>query len=431
MQGVSQALWTLSYILVAALAGVVARRILGFDVTLAVMIAALLALFFIQIHALVLRRRERRDTDHRMMALYEDYQSALGDIESLRAELSRLQSEGGGRTSSDLVGEIRVLQTLLSQVVAKSGGAPGGLKARLRGDATGGGADQAGAGRDDQDSEAGRERNELLTVIHSALEENRVDLYLQPIVRLPSRKVSFYEAFSRVRDGSGAIIFPRDYLPLASESGLIGTLDNILLFRCIQVIRRLGPRRPNVRFFCNIASGSLEDQDFFPQFIDFMINNLELADRLVFEFAQADVRRHSREVERSLASLGRRGFHFSMDHVTDLNFDPAALAARHFSFVKISADLLNSDRGGIVAADLKAALARHQIDLIVEKIEGEPTVIDILDYGVEYGQGYLFGEPRPSRDDGADEQGAEIRPDAKGDVRGDFRGDFRGDLRGA
>src|SRR5690606_6668332 len=121
--------------------------------------------------------------------------------------------------------------------------------------------------------------------------------------------------------------------------------------------------------------GSLEDQDFFPQFIDFMINNLELADRLVFEFSQADVRRHSRDIERNLASLGRRGFHFSMDHVTDLDFDAAQLAARHFSFVKLSADLLAANGN---AAELRDNLARYQIDLIVEKIESEPTVIDVL-----------------------------------------------------
>ncbi|MDA5193935.1 EAL domain-containing protein [Govanella unica] len=375
----------MSYILVAAFVGVVARRILGLDLLLAVMIAAVVALFFLQVHALILRRRERRDADHRMMALYEDYQSALGAIKDLRADLGQLQDGGGARQpDSELVSELRVLQTLLAQVAAR--------------ESTG-----TASFADERPQRDGKtlpgSQSELLTVIHSALEENRVDLYLQPIVRLPSRKVAFYEAFSRVRDGSGAIIFPNDYLPLAEESGLIGTLDNILLFRCIQVIRRLGPRRPNVRFFCNIASGSLEDQDFFPQFIDFMINNLELADRLVFEFSQADVRRHSREVERSLASLGRRGFHFSMDHVTDINFDAAGLAARHFSFVKVSADLLMSGRSGIAAEDLRTSLARHQIDLIVEKIEDEAEVIEVLDFGVEYGQGYLFGEPRPSRDD--------------------------------
>jgi cyclic-di-GMP phosphodiesterase TipF (flagellum assembly factor) len=43
------------------------------------------------------------------------------------------------------------------------------------------------------------------------------------------------------------------------------------------------------------------------------------------------------------------------------------------------------------------ALRRQQIDLIVEKVEDESLLIELLDSDVDYGQGYLFGEPRPAR----------------------------------
>ena len=39
--------------------------------------------------------------------------------------------------------------------------------------------------------------------MHYALEDNRIDLYLQPIVSLPARKVVHYEAYSRVGDDQG------------------------------------------------------------------------------------------------------------------------------------------------------------------------------------------------------------------------------------
>lgn len=376
MRGVSQGLWVLSYLLLSIFVGAVVYRIVGLDQATSLLLGSVIFLFLLQLHAFFNHRRVRREIDHRMMALYEDYQMAMDEVARLRDAGPSSQAKG---TDPDLVSELRVLQTLLAQVAAQH--VPPAGRTIGQGDKT------------------ERSQDSLLPVIHSALEENRVDLYLQPIVRLPSRNVAFYEAFSRVRDSTGAVIFPRDYLPLAEESGLVGTLDNILLFRCIQVIRRLGPRRPNVRFFCNIASGSLEDADFFPQFIDFMVNNLELADRLVFEFAQADVRRHSHKVERSLASLGRRGFHFSMDQVTDLDIDPASLAARHFSFVKVAPELLLSGNHDLNPVDIKERFSRYHIDLIVEKVEGEAAVIDALDCGVEYGQGYLFGEPRPSRED--------------------------------
>tara|TARA_R110002094_G_scaffold16436_8_gene27989 strand:- start:2176 stop:3021 length:846 start_codon:yes stop_codon:yes gene_type:complete len=243
-----------------------------------------------------------------------------------------------------------------------------------------------------------READEILNIMHYALEDNRIDLYLQPIVSLPARKVLHYEAYSRVRDDKGEVIFPSQYIKLAEDSGLVSTLDNLLLFRCIQVIRRLGTRKPNMRFFCNISSVSLNDKDFFPQFIDFMLDNQELADRLVFEFTQQDVQRQPNTIWESLATLGKRGFRFSMDNVQMLNHDLSDLAARYFRYVKLSPDLLLAENIDIDRNDIKEAHKRYDIEVIVEKIESDPTLVEILDCGIDRGQGYLFGEPVLSSD---------------------------------
>jgi cyclic-di-GMP phosphodiesterase TipF (flagellum assembly factor) len=40
----------------------------------------------------------------------------------------------------------------------------------------------------------------------------------------------------------------------------------------------------------------------------------------------------------------------------------------------------------------------NNIDLIVEKLEAETDLIELLDYDIDFGQGYLFGAPRISRE---------------------------------
>ena len=37
------------------------------------------------------------------------------------------------------------------------------------------------------------------------------------------------------------------------------------------------------------------------------------------------------------------------------------------------------------------------VALVGEKIESERQVVDLLDFAIDFGQGYLFGEPRPPR----------------------------------
>lgn len=243
---------------------------------------------------------------------------------------------------------------------------------------------------------------ELLDAIRRSLETNRVDLYLQPVVSLPQRKVLYYEGLSRLRTDKGELIMPRDYMRVAEPAGMMPAVDNILLFRCIQVVRKLAQRNSKAGVFCNISAFSLLDSDFFPQFIEYMQHNKDLAQHLIFEFSQMTVNGAGPVEEASFQALAALGFRFSMDQVTSLKLNPKALHDSNFRFIKVSAQTLLDGRqmasGDIDAGDLKELLRRNGIQLIVDKVEAEREVVDILDLNVELGQGYLFGEPRPVRE---------------------------------
>lgn len=244
---------------------------------------------------------------------------------------------------------------------------------------------------------------QLLDTIQRALIENRIDLHLQPVVSLPQRKLRFYEALTRLRTADGALIMPNQYLRVAEHAGLISTVDNLLLFRCVQFIRRLTARQKDVGVFCNISSHSLNDVTFFPQFVDFMRAHRDLAPQIVFELPQAAWDGMGVGEAASVKALADLGFAFSMDRVTHLEFDLDRLRARNVRFVKATpALLLEPDvqiAGGIRAEDLGTLLSRHGIALVGEKIETERQVVDLLDFAIAYGQGYLFGEPKPLRED--------------------------------
>ena len=194
----------------------------------------------------------------------------------------------------------------------------------------------------------------------------------------------------------------RDYMRVAEPAGMMPTVDNILLFRCIQVVRKLASRNRNAGVFCNISAYSLLDSDFFPQFVDYMQHNQDLAQHLIFEFSQMTVNGMGPIEQESLASLANLGFRFSMDQVTKLNFNPMVLHDLNFRFIKIPAALLTEANEGdsdIHVHDIKEVLKRNGIQLVVDKIETEREVVNILDMNVELGQGYLFGEPRPVREE--------------------------------
>lgn len=247
----------------------------------------------------------------------------------------------------------------------------------------------------------GMSRDEVADLISQAVDAGRVDLYLQPIVTLPQRKVRAYEALSRLRMEDGEIVPAIDFIEVADSVGLTPKIDTLLAFRCVQVLRRLQLKSRDVGLFCNISAATLNDASSFRQFMDYMDANRALASSLTFEFSQSDYRGFGPLEKESLAALAERGFRFSLDHVTDLRMEPKELADQWFRYLKVPAKLLLDRTAGaktdIHPEDLADLLARSNVDLIAERIENENTVVDLLDYDVRFGQGFLFSPPRPVR----------------------------------
>jgi cyclic-di-GMP phosphodiesterase TipF (flagellum assembly factor) len=246
----------------------------------------------------------------------------------------------------------------------------------------------------------GISREEIADQVATAIDAGRIDLYLQPIVTLPQRKVRSYEALSRLRTEDGEVIPAVDFIGIAESIGLVPKLDNLLAFRCVQVLRRLQLKSRDVSLFCNISATTLTDSSYFKQFLDFMDANRALASSLIFEFSQSAYRLFGPLEQESLAALAECGFRFSMDHVADLRMEPKDLAAHWFRYLKVPASLLldrSAAQSDIHPEDLADLMARSGIDLIAERIESEGVVVDLLDYDVRFGQGFLFSPPRPVR----------------------------------
>ncbi|MET0182574.1 MAG: EAL domain-containing protein [Caulobacterales bacterium] len=245
-----------------------------------------------------------------------------------------------------------------------------------------------------------------IDIVRDALYENRIELHLQPIVSLPQRKTAFYEGFTRLKDSSGRLILPQEFIPAAEQSGMMGLIDNLLMFRCVQIVRKLAKNDRRVGIFCNLAPRALADEAFFPQFLDFMREHIDLAGSVIFELPQDAFETRSSFEARAMSKLVDLGFRFSIDKVTHIEVDLPDLERAGVRYFKAPAHLLADQliRQGarpksaitreITSSDVCAVFQRYGIDVIAERVEHEPQVPEILDLDVPYGQGHLFGPPR-------------------------------------
>jgi len=318
-----------------------------------------------------------------------------GQLEQIQQRLTTLNEtvhDETVRRSDELTSEVRMLEHLVQRMSDS-------LDERLS-------APLSGGVHHHRESQA----TALLQTVREALAENRVDLYLQPVVSLPQRRTVFYESFSRLRDDTGRVMMPAEYLAVAEPEGLVSAIDNLLLFRCVQIVRRLAKQDRKVGIFCNISLGSLRDESFFPQFLEFLSENKDMAGGLIFELGQSAFEQRGSVEARNMAKLADIGFRFSLDKVHNVDLDFQDLARADVKFVKISAETLLGEMvemdgrlamrslKDIQAADYASMTRRYGVEVIAEKVEAERQVVDVLELDIAYGQGHLFGEPRAIRE---------------------------------
>jgi cyclic-di-GMP phosphodiesterase TipF (flagellum assembly factor) len=360
-------------------------------------------------HSLIERALETGQMKGEIESVRDAHKILADQVEALDArvtEVAESVAEAALRRSEQLADEVHMLEHLVQRMRQQL---DTGANARF---------DERAAGEV-------RASGALLETIRDALTENRVDLYLQPVVGLPQRKTVFYESFSRLRDETGRVMMPAEYLAVAEPAGLMTAVDNLLLFRCVQIVRRLAKQDRRVGIFCNISMASLADESFFPQFLDLLTDNRDLAGALIFEIGQAAFEARGSVEARNMGKLADLGFRFSLDKVVDLDLDLQDLSRSDVKFVKVAAQalleqlvevdgrLILRSLPDLAAEDFAQLTRRYGVEVIAEKVESERQVIDILDLDIAYGQGHLFGEPRAIKDAvlaEADPPSAYLRP---------------------
>ena len=417
-------------VLIAASLGLMVHSLAGLTVSESAIIALTALTFLILYNAVSMRLRDRTDVGGQIADLSRGTADLARQVaefgrrmSAIEARLSATDANGQERVQT-VAGEISELGSLVRQLASSvaahddilanaasiiqapqaAAAAPLEATAPAPAPADNVGAAVTPAAEAPQPAPA-LTNSQLLVSVRNAIEANRIDLFLQPMVTLPQRKVRFYEAVARLRDDKDQLLAAADFVGTAEAAGMMGQIDHTVILRCVQVLRRLMVRSKDVGVFCNMSGATLGNPSVFGQCLDFLEANRILAPSLVLEFKQSTFRHLGPVESEHLAQLARLGYGFSIDNVTDLRLDPRELADRGVKFIKVPANMLLDQKqlssADIHAADLSDLLGRFGIDLVAERIEGERAVVDLLDYDVRFGQGFLFAPPRPLRPEGA------------------------------
>ncbi|MCP4781854.1 MAG: EAL domain-containing protein [Hyphomicrobium sp.] len=237
-----------------------------------------------------------------------------------------------------------------------------------------------------------------LSALGEAISANRVDVVLDPILGLAEAKAHHHELVVSLRDPRGAVLPGSLRDPALLKTGLTPLLDSTRVRRAAEVATSLSKRGHKGSIFVATSAESLESDQFLDAFADVYRDRQELANQLVLSFSQSEVLAFSGPQRGALTDMRGLGFRFGLEGVSDLNFDFSALGDAGFDFLKLSVDVfrkgLPGTRGPVPANDICRYLRELGLTLIVGGIDHEVKRTMALDFGVQLGQGLLFGAPQ-------------------------------------
>ena len=235
-------------------------------------------------------------------------------------------------------------------------------------------------------------------LLRHALEGGGVDVHYQPIVDLTSATAVGGEALLRIRTDRGKVLLPDEFLAVATDTGLIGPLGEVLVEEACRQFGQWRVDHPELdRISVNLDGRQLTDPALVAG-VERAVATSGLEPRHVcVELPESTLVECGPATRAALERLTGEGFGFGID---DFGTGSASLACAR----SLPADTIKIDRS-FVAGLTTSVSDRAMVGAVVELAralgvatvaEGIETVeqLEVLRLmGCTHGQGYLFSRP--------------------------------------
>ena len=240
------------------------------------------------------------------------------------------------------------------------------------------------------------EKVEKISEFKATIQAGTFDVVFQPIVSLDDRKVHHSEALVRFHDSAPGVS-PFEQITFAEEVGVIGDFDLAMCERVIQKINRANANGLKLHIAVNLSGRSLEDRAFLQAFDKLLSQHDGVRSQLMFEVTESAEIIDLEATNRFISSLRSKGHHVCLD---DFGAGAAAfqyLRALDIDYVKIDGmyvrEALVKTNGKSFLKAIATLCSDLGIDTIAEMVEDEEVAQFLIESGVRYGQGNLFGKP--------------------------------------
>ena len=240
------------------------------------------------------------------------------------------------------------------------------------------------------------ENNQIWTKkLNQALNENRIALFVQPIVNAKTLKIEKHECLVRMIDEDGEkVISPFFFLDIAKQSKLYHQITEQVISIAFDAFSKI----PDVEFSINF---SLEDLLHIPtiEFLKSILDETGLASRFVLEIVESEGIENFKEVSRFVTDMKSRGCKIAIDDFGSGYSNFAYLMQLNVDYIKIDGSLIKSidqdTNSQIITSTILDFSRQLKIATVAEFVHNQAVLDYVQNMGIDYLQGYHLGEPVP------------------------------------
>lgn len=239
-------------------------------------------------------------------------------------------------------------------------------------------------------------RRKLITAgdeIMSALQDHRLIFAYQPIVGAFSRKAEHYECLLRLSRKDGTIAPAGEFIPAAETLGMVRLVDRRALEMAVAQLYS----HQDVKLSINVSGTTAGDQSWLQSFINYVRENRAVAERMTVELTETAALQAFEENSRFVTRLRDMGCRVAIDDFGAGYTSFRNLHNLHVDMVKIDGayvkDLSASPDNQLFVRTLVDLAKNFELETVAEWVGSEEDAQMLAGFGVDFFQGYYFGEP--------------------------------------
>ena len=232
--------------------------------------------------------------------------------------------------------------------------------------------------------------------LRNAMNEDRIEAFLQPIIEVKTNEVMAYEVLVRIRDGE-AIIPAGEFIEVAEELGMAKELDREVFRKGLAHYAKISKTHPRAKFFFNLFPRSFNDLAWVRGIPDLVRSAGVPCESIVLEITEREALPNLTQVRAVLEELRLSKISVALDDFGSGFSSFLYLKYLSIDYVKIEGSFVRQmvadDRDRIIVEQINSMAHKFGLKTVAEFVEDEETAKMLVEIGVDFAQGYYYGRP--------------------------------------